>query len=390
MEQNDLNKVIKGTTTAADDEFMAQIADALRARKPMSAAERERYDSINKAREEELKLQKDAFRLEKEGKLNMDMKEHFKARINNQLNEINVFGAMRTASMQQLNEVSVTKRMKKAISKGKSPLVAAAKALLHNVKLRGVRGVISPHDYIARTANALQKKSEMGLNSVEYDYRSPNPLLRAFDVIRGDKRGPIGDDLEDAFADSRERARAAARKGEPIPPIAGVEDVKALRDRYLSFANEKWPRSTTMKDLLSQHFGGLIYPRRGYSLPDVPPQRPAPRPAIPPQESSILSINRSTLPGRGMSEIPAREPTPRDAVRPVDILDINRSGVGPSVIDRIFAKVAKVYRGPQVQDRTGASHGSIPPPRVTTIRNKGRFGRPPSGAPPRDVQRPLF
>lgn len=121
MEQNDLNKVIKGTTTAADDEFMAQIADTLRARKPMSAAERERYDSINKAREEELKLQKDAFRLEKEGKLNMDMKEHFKARINNQLNEINVFGAMRTAS-----------------SKKESPLFAGAKAIGTNIKNRGL------------------------------------------------------------------------------------------------------------------------------------------------------------------------------------------------------------------------------------------------------------
>jgi len=90
MEPNDLNKVIKGTTTEADDEFMTQIADALRSRNPMSPAERERYDSINKAREEELKLQDAAFKLEKKGKLNMDMKEHFKARLNNQLNEVSI------------------------------------------------------------------------------------------------------------------------------------------------------------------------------------------------------------------------------------------------------------------------------------------------------------
>lgn len=75
MEENDLNKVIKGTTTEADDEFMAQIADALQARKPMSAAERERYDSINKAREEELKLQGDALKLEKINMKN-DLKIH--------------------------------------------------------------------------------------------------------------------------------------------------------------------------------------------------------------------------------------------------------------------------------------------------------------------------
>ena len=90
MEQNDLDKVIKGTTTPADDEFMAQIADALRARKPMSDAERERYDSINKARQEELKLQGDALKLEKEGKLKINMKEHFKRNMRNKLNEVSV------------------------------------------------------------------------------------------------------------------------------------------------------------------------------------------------------------------------------------------------------------------------------------------------------------
>ena len=148
MEQNDLDKVIKGTTTPADNEFMAQIADALRARKPMSAAERERYDSINKAREEELKLQKDAFKLEKEGKLNMDMKEHFKARINNQLNEINVFGAMRTAS-----------------SKKESPLFAGAKAIGTNIERRGLLAGLGIGKYIKQYVDQMR----LNLSPTKYD-----------------------------------------------------------------------------------------------------------------------------------------------------------------------------------------------------------------------------
>jgi hypothetical protein len=163
MEPNDLNKVIKGTTTEADDEFMAQIADDLRTRKPMSPAERKRYDSINKAREEELKLQDAAFKLEKQGKLNMDMKEHFKARMNN-----------------QLNEVSIGRRMKKAISQGKSPLVAAAKALRTNIKIRGLRGAFSPIDYLERKGWNLQtaRDNEPGA------YKSPDLLVRAYDMAK--------------------------------------------------------------------------------------------------------------------------------------------------------------------------------------------------------------
>jgi len=163
MEPNDLNKVIKGTTTEADDEFMTQIADALRSRKPMSPAERKRYDSINKAREEELELQGAAFKLEKQGKLNMDMKEHFKSRLNN-----------------QLNEVRYDIRMKKAISKGKSPLVAAAKALRTNLKHRGIRGAFSPIDNLARRAWQYQtsRDNEPGA------YKSPDLLVRAYDMAR--------------------------------------------------------------------------------------------------------------------------------------------------------------------------------------------------------------
>jgi len=94
----------------------------------------------------------------------MDMKEHFKARMNN-----------------QLNEVSIGISMKRAIRKGKSPLVAAAKALAHNIKIRGVRGAFSPIDNLERRAWQLQTTRDSGTPGA---YKSPDLLVRAYDMAK--------------------------------------------------------------------------------------------------------------------------------------------------------------------------------------------------------------
>jgi len=318
MEPNDLNKVIKGTTTEADDEFMAQIADALRTRKPMSPVERERYDSINKAREEELELQDAAFKLEKKGKLNMDMKEHFKARMNN-----------------QLNEVRYDIRMKKAISKGKSPLVAAAKALLTNLKNRGIRGTFSPVDNLERRAWNYQttRDNEPGA------YKSPDLVVRAYDMARVianrlsvsrsansliaplgrttrkimDWRGGpggrnptnlvVGDGVESnpQYMQDRPIGDQLERRYRESGGVAGVEDASARRQALLALSAQiranpnlaPWRGGPALRD----RYPFTLFTRGRMTKPYKRNRTVIPN--IKPQGTTELDVARGNLPGSG-------------------------------------------------------------------------------------------
>ena len=243
MEPNDLNKVIKGTTTEADDEFMTQIADALRTRKPMSPAERERYDSINKAREEELELQDAAFKLEKQGKLNMDMKEHFKARMNNQLNEINVFGAMRTAS-----------------SKKESPLFAGMKAIGTNIQKRGLLAGLGARGALKQYI----QQAILNLSPRQY------PLGGDFGSALQTTRGP-GGETEGVRGDGK-RYTARAR-----PPASGQQTTASeWKDRGVDAEDY----AARLQKILDKNF---------------------PEPEVPIEKPSLLKIARGqvTSLGRG-------------------------------------------------------------------------------------------